>query len=597
MNPFMMIARRGSEPSTSTVFMIQGLSRAGNRFLRMRRRYIPQSRGVAGYLRALQARGLRHAVLFNSDLGAGPHSPLIVLVSDEDAEAARELLSPVPNGLVCALYSATGLPGFGRGNVPLLPPLRAAELLAEAVAEKSRPGLRPSAAHEALCGAYQRVYLTDQAASMADDAMLDQAGWSPPLEMLERMADVSAHARQKARLLAGEETDTPGFVLFFIRQRAMDAGLAGRLRRAIEAKGFEILDAFPLKRHVAAIAREQVRGGNWGRGPFARSGGGPALVLAAFDLLPYPPRKISGARVDNPRIVEAKLAARELVRGALNFDEQFNPVHSTDTASQAWRLLRMIAPDAEAELRARTAERRRQFATPEAVVSSLTRFGNRAKVEVVRHQGRLAVKKTYRPGAERFLEREVACLEAFADRPEVPPLIARGDNWMMIPFYENQLHERRVLGFRLPRLLPLDVTRQLASFLKVAAERGIDLIDLLPRNNLILDPRLGLKILDFEFAHQRADLRAAADSYCLRGVPPDFDGDVPAGNYAANPYPSEWKPMTGLELDAFLNDPAWLQRIKRGGNYVVQLVALALRKLRQGLPLRRWRAAAFRSQR
>ena len=281
----------------------------------------------------------------------------------------------------------------------------------------------------------------------------------------------------------------------------------------------------------------------------------------------------------------------------LRFEEQFNPVHSTDTSAQAWRILRMMVPEAEAKLRDLTEQRRRQFETPEAVVTNLTRFGNRAKVEVVRHQGRLAVKKTYRPGAERFLRREVECLQAFADRPEVPPLIASGDNWMMIPLYENSLRERRVLGFRLPRLLPLNVTRQLAAFLEVAAGRGFDLIDLLPRNNLILDPQLGLKIFDFEFAQKREDLCHADQSYCLRGVPPDFGGDVPAGNYAADPYALEWKPMTGLSLEAFLHDPAWLQQIKRAGCFVGLLFALMLRKLREASPLRRFRPAVLRGQR
>jgi hypothetical protein len=50
----------------------------------------------------------------------------------------------------------------------------------------------------------------------------------------------------------------------------------------------------PLTAATARIAAEHVRGGNGGRGPFAKSGGGPALLLAAFDLVPQPARKLSG---------------------------------------------------------------------------------------------------------------------------------------------------------------------------------------------------------------------------------------------------------------------------------------------------------------
>lgn len=571
--------------------MTRGPLKAWQCFLRSRRKYVQLGLGVSGYLRALRSRGLDHVVLFNSDEHAGRHCPLVVLVGDEDAEAAAAFLSPWPGAVRCELYSVTGLPGFGHGQVPLLPPLRAAEVLAAACDGK------PRADHARLCSAYQRVYLSTQAVDAADDALLDEARWTPPLEMLERMAEVSVFARAKAAQLAGCPSDKAGFVLFFIRQRAVETGLSKTLRQLIEAKGFEVLEAFALEREPAALAYEQVRGGNWGRGPFPRSGGGPAVMLAAFDLLPYAPQKISGADVDNSRIVEAKRAARDLVRERVKCEEQFNPVHSTDNASQAWRILRLIAPEAELRLRDCTEARRRQFETSETVIANLTRFGNRAKVEVVRYQGRLAVKKTYRPGAERFLRREVECLQALSDLPEVPPLIACGGNWMMIPLYQNDFRERRVFGFRLPRLLPLDVTRQLARFIEIAAGRGYDLIDLLPRNNLIIDPRFGLKVLDFEFAHKRDELRHAADTYCLRGMPPDFAGDVPAGGYAANPYPSEWQPMTGLSLDAFLNDPAWLQRIKRVGSYVSQLLALIFRKLREASPLRRLRPSAFRGQR
>jgi hypothetical protein len=556
------------------------LIRAGRRLAR--RRHIPLALGVGGYLEHLRQSGIRHAVLFNSDVDVCRRHALIVLVHDDDAERAREGLGAVPSGLRCELYSVTGLPGFGYGDVPLLPPRRAAEMLACAVQERTLAGLRPCAWHHVLCGAYHRLYLMADAANAADDALLDHAGWTPPLEMLERMAETSPHARVKASALGGNEVEGPGFVLFFIRERAVEAGLVRGLRRALELKGFEVLKAFPLTEATARIAAEHVRGGNWGRGPFAKSGGGPALLLAAFDLVPQPARKLSGAFIDNARIVEAKASARALVKQALAPHEQFNALHSTDTASQAWRLLKLIDPEAVSELRAIIAARRLQFTTSETVINSLTRFGNRAKVEVVRFEGRLCVKKTYRPGAERFLAREIGCLTAFRDLPEVPPLIARGDNWMMIPLYRNIWEDRRWFGFRLPKLLPLDVTRQLAEFVKIAARQGYDLIDMTPHNNIILDPELGLKILDFEFALHRPELTDARQSWCLTGVPADFAGDVPTGsNYVAAPWEEAWFAHVGLSMESFLDDPAWLQRVKRMENFARLCARLVLRKLKR----------------
>ena len=52
-----------------------------------------------------------------------------------------------------------------------------------------------------------------------------------------------------------------------------------------------------------------------------------------------------------------------------------------------------------------------------------------------------------------------------------------------------------------------------------------------------------------------------AASYDIVGCPTGFAGDLPAGG--AKNYRRNWLPYTGLSLDSLLNDPVWIQNVKR----------------------------------
>ena len=122
----------------------------------------------------------------------------------------------------------------------------------------------------------------------------------------------------------------------------------------LRENGFEPLAVVELEPALISAIANEVRGGNWGRGPFPVSGGLPAVVCFGFDLLPRRVEERHRAEhpdSDNRRILEAKLAARDLVNLTLPKCEQFNPVHSTDNARQAWRAVRSIIPAREDELR------------------------------------------------------------------------------------------------------------------------------------------------------------------------------------------------------------------------------------------------------
>ena len=54
--------------------------------------------------------------------------------------------------------------------------------------------------------------------------------------------------------------------------------------------------------------------------------------------------------------------------------------------------------------------------------------------------------------------------------------------------------------------------------------------------------------------------------------------DLPAGG--ATDYAKTWQPYVGLSLRSLLDDPTWLQHVKRAGYYVVHSPRLLPRRVR-----------------
>jgi hypothetical protein len=61
---------------------------------------------------------------------------------------------------------------------------------------------------------------------------------------------------------------------------------------------------------------------------------------------------------DDWNIVCTKLAVRDLINRELPRSEQYHGLHATDTTDQAWRVVRLVAPSEEDNLRARIDEMR-----------------------------------------------------------------------------------------------------------------------------------------------------------------------------------------------------------------------------------------------
>ena len=115
--------------------------------------------------------------------------------------------------------------------------------------------------------------------------------------------------------------------------------------------------------------------------------------------------------------------------------------------------------------------------------------------------------------------------------------------------------------------------------LRSVYDAGYALIDAHPEN-VIVDRRHGVKLIDFEFLHEYEQKPAKfEDCYDVRGCPADFAGSQPDGG--AKCYARHWQPYIGLSLHSLLHDPLWLQHAKRAVYWIAASPRLLPRRLRE----------------
>ncbi|SFP22607.1 hypothetical protein SAMN05660464_2586 [Geodermatophilus dictyosporus] len=533
------------------------------------RRHLRAGLSIDSFFDELNRRGVRYAVLrwFETLPDVDPGEDVDVLVADEDLPLLRTLLGShrvAPARQAFDVYSETGLPGSDFRGIPYLSPALAARVLDRAVLSRGRyrvpspadhfdslayhvayhkglrsglpaePGGRPATddpEHDyvSILGGLAADVGLSVRPTLADlDAHLAAAGLRPPLDTLEKLAEANPWLRDSLdREFGPADADLPGLAVFVVREQA--AGLLDRVRAELVREGWEPLVTVPLDPAQATRVRARVRGGNWGAGPFAVSGGGPAAYVVAFDLAAV----VEGATSSPERVTASKLAVRRRLLAGQPSGARFNPLHSSDNARQALDYLDALDdPALVAGLRAQIAGLRAATAFPYPVVELLPSGRRRAVTAVVDHPvfGE-SVCKVFHPGAHRFLERELRARTEFADLPEVPALLEAGDTWLLSPRYsDTRAHVRRSLPGGPHAQLTPGTSLALARLARTVHARGSHLLDLTPLN-LVSDAVEGLKVIDWEFLQDLpAERPPLAQSPTVLGRDDRSpDGDTPLG--------------------------------------------------------------------
>lgn len=278
--------------------------------------------------------------------------------------------------------------------------------------------------------------------------------------------------------------------------------------------------------------------------------------------------------------LELEKAAHLLAVTVENAPSNLRVITTAEKAREVAGLL--LQPPHFQELQSLIREKASALETREPVIADLSRFKYRAKVELIDWNGSKAIKKTFRPYALDAMERERAFIEDMSQVSDVPArILAVTHNALVIEFVDNGLQEKRFLGRRLPVPLPLKTVRQLSDFVHMTVSRGWDPLDLTPGNNIMIDRKTGnLRAIDFEFAHRWSAPVEPEAAYFLSGVPDSSTVARPLNNaMELDPYPSKWRPFTGLSKHSFLGDPAWLQRVKRAALHPFWLAGFVVHAL------------------
>lgn len=567
------------------------------------RRYLPFNIEVAEFFSQLRQLKVRYVVLrwFESLPQIAPGEDLDILVADADLQALESVLDSWPGLQPVDVYSETGLPSTDFAKMAYYPPRLAAQILDTRVVLRelcdvpTREQYFYSLAYHAL---YHKGYSSglplcgdgdckeanpehDYAAVLGHlaaelgasvqidmaclDAYLEERGWKPPYDTLVRLAQ---HNRWVKDTLVQPGEFDDGLTVFIIREAAMSPSRGGipRIERELMRHGFHICLSRELSPSTAAKVKEEIRGGNWGAGPWPMSGGGPVAVIVAYDVMPKPPSQAELSKY--PMLRNARILCKDRIRDLLNEnvapETKCNPLHSSDTGWEALEYLRLTVPDAESEVCALIEELKQAFKTDYPVRSVLTKQGRRAKIEVIEYEGGLAVKKTFRQHQVRYLKRELAAMRELSERiTTVPLILAEGETWFIMPYYADTLKYRWISG----RMLPLDVARTAIQSLQAIYEAGFAMIDA-STENIVIDPVQGFKLVDFEYCH-RYTIKPTTfhESYDIAGCPPDFAGDLPTRG--ANTYERDWLPYIGVSVEDLLgNDSFAFLKIKRSVYYV-----------------------------
>ena len=574
------------------------------------RRYISPVLGVTNFFETLNKEQVRYAILrWFEDLPVMmPGEDIDMLVADENIDTVESAICQHPGIIPCDIYTVSGLPGTAYKNMAYYPPFLAEQILAETITIKET-FLVPNRKVHFYSLAYHAIYhkgqksgipwsennaiapeqepeheysqiLRDLAQSIKIevditlkdlDRFLNNISWRPSEDTLARLdsSHIWLNSVSNDKLESSISSDVKGLAVFFVRQRALELNLESEIIELLTKAGFNLIESQLLTPEAAKRVKYQVRGGNWGKGPWSRSGGDPTMIIVAVDLMPKEPTKEE--LVKQPHLSNSRITVKNQIRDAVNMtlpvDQQCNTVHSSDNEREAWNYLEIALPEKCDRIFQEIERLRHDFQTNYQVKEVLTRFGRRAKVEAIEYKNQLAVKKTFKPGYEQFFEREVFVSRVYGQKlATIPEAIASGSNSLIYPYYNDVLKFKN----RQSKLLPLSVVKEALATLKFFYEQGYALIDFQPAN-LIVDRHIGLKVIDFEFLYQYQDKpQLFEECYELAGIPDRFAGDKPDFQMEMS-YDARWKPYTGLSLTSLLYDPTWLQHLKRFGFAVTHL--------------------------
>lgn len=346
-----------------------------------------------------------------------------------------------------------------------------------------------------------------------------------------------------------------GVTVLMVRERGvvyLDA-----LRSLLDRYGFNVLYDSSINVEHRQVLENLISNDNKEHEIWPCSSGQLAHFLVVHDVYPIPEASSSrgtSSRIDNVRVLTIKSKISNQANQGRSRQEQYSPICFSRNTTHTLGYLRQVVPEQIDTIREIARRYNSEFRTPYPVLADLSKQVCRAKVELVDFHGTQAVCKTFRPGRERYLEREVKARELGASLPEVSRLLEVGPHYLVFERYANRME--RILSpralFSHHGLLPIWTIERIRAVILHYRRLGYECIDLNPQD-LIYDPCQGLKIIDFEFLQPGPDeIETLKGNYAWYAVPSRFTGDLPLSSPQSS-YGKRWFPYTGLPRTLCLN--------------------------------------------
>jgi hypothetical protein len=349
---------------------------------------------AAAFFRNLLRRNTRYVALrwFEDFPNTIPGEDIDLLVDDADLSVMENILRPEKGGIPCDVYTVSGLPATDYRSMAYYPPYLAEQILDRRVLFKGLLST-PSCADYFLSLAYHAIYhkglsagiptslqglapsdnpehdYANKLAMLATKCGIDlgemtmesledclfHRGWRPPIDTLGQLVPNNRWIKRRFFSASSDLNNTifRGLVVFVLRERVLQLQAEADILEILCSSGFGLLAVKHLPADEAVIAARRIRGGNWGRGPWPTSGGGPATIVVGHDTNPLPvPESLRRhhALLDNARIPAAKESVRNSINSRVPASQQCNVIHSSDSSQHAIEYMRITMPEQEEDI-------------------------------------------------------------------------------------------------------------------------------------------------------------------------------------------------------------------------------------------------------
>lgn len=545
------------------------------------RTYIPPGMSVLGFFAALEEQRITYVVLrwFESLPAVNEGEDLDLLIADVDYSRFREITDDSnKTGVPIDAYSESGLcPGDYEGH-SYFPPDLTSRLITNRSRKKDTEIWVPSGRDHFDSMLYHAVFhkgarlwssvgQTLEAKEPEHDYFneLEKIGKKEGVEVsLGNMLEVGRYFQNNGMIPSpeainllvrcnstlvnmledlGEVSSDSGHLLCFVLREEANFRLANRkvpknkkggsevpnFLRTIH--GLEIIGIYAIPETRKEFFRRNLRGGNWDKGPYATSGGPPSELIFAFDFAPIPPSL--STRTKFPSISNERIQLKKEVRNALNLLARpwlsANTIHSADNEREAHNIASLVGDPFAEQIRALVVSRKQEAESQWTRVELLS-HGRRSRVDIIEFEGKLCVEKFFKPGNERYLEREIFALETLSKTIKIiPNLLAKTDRSVVMPLVRDAL-PALANRERLKALRRRGGGDEVLSLLRSLYELGYAAIGMHP-GNFLLDENGKWFAVDFEHLYQYPAGKIPLSfekSYDIAGIPPGFDGDIPS---------------------------------------------------------------------